>query len=303
MSKEKSYCRQARLSVKAALSHASTLVYGPSRSMMKGAGFEYIDFREYTWGDDVRYIDWRLSARNIGYDGSLRLIVKEFQTEHKVHVLLAVDLGCTIGFGDKVPAQIYALTLILELAHRFEDKISLVVTGSQGIEVYPSMEPRNALRLVVNNICHRGLSEYYSLDYIVDTMKKIKRLRGIVLFTDYSHELDEYIALSKVARSLGASLGVVLATTKYELVKPVDKAYGIYFFGNRDTERPMDIDTFYNAVHTHVNNIRAALYSSRASVVELMGYSGARAVKHSILNLYRFVRERNYGLYTVRSTV
>ena len=65
---------------KGAHSHA-----GPSSSTMRGRGMEYAESREYVPGDDVRHIDWRLTAR------SGRTHTKLFQAERERLTLIVAD--------------------------------------------------------------------------------------------------------------------------------------------------------------------------------------------------------------------
>ncbi len=71
-------------------------VHGPAASNQRGRGMEYAESREYTIGDDVRRMDWRLTAR------SGRAHTKLFQTERERLSLLVADTSPALYFGTRV---------------------------------------------------------------------------------------------------------------------------------------------------------------------------------------------------------
>jgi uncharacterized protein (DUF58 family) len=59
----------------------------------RGASLEFADYRRYTPGDEIRYIDWNVYARH----GSL--FVKEFAAEENIHVSIVLDASASMGYG------------------------------------------------------------------------------------------------------------------------------------------------------------------------------------------------------------
>ena len=64
------------------------------RTMQLGGGIEFADHREYTPGDDFRYLDWNVYARHD------ELLLKRFQEEEDLHVYLLLDCSKSMAFGD-----------------------------------------------------------------------------------------------------------------------------------------------------------------------------------------------------------
>jgi uncharacterized protein (DUF58 family) len=64
------------------------------RTMELGSGIEFSDHREYTAGDDFRYLDWNIYARH----GDL--LLKRFQEEQDLHVYILIDCSRSMGFGN-----------------------------------------------------------------------------------------------------------------------------------------------------------------------------------------------------------
>src|SRR5258705_12559723 len=69
------------------------LMAGQSDSIFKGRGMEFVDVREYSPGDDVRRIDWNVSAR------MRKTYIKRLVEERELTVLLLVDLSASGPFG------------------------------------------------------------------------------------------------------------------------------------------------------------------------------------------------------------
>ena len=79
------------------------------RTMQMGGGIEFADHRDYTPGDDFRYIDWNLYARHG------ELLLKRFQEEEDLHVYFFLDCSRSMGFG-KTPKFDFARQICAALA-------------------------------------------------------------------------------------------------------------------------------------------------------------------------------------------
>ena len=102
----------------------SDVMAGQFRSAFKGRGMEFAEVRPYQYGDDVRSIDWNVSART-GFPH-----VKLFREERELTVMLAVDLSGSLSFGThaqlkrELAAEIAAT--IAFSAIRSNDRVGLV---------------------------------------------------------------------------------------------------------------------------------------------------------------------------------
>lgn len=137
----------------------SDALAGQFRSAFKGRGMEFEEVRPYQYGDDVRSIDWNVSARM----GSPH--IKMFREERELTVLLAVDLSGSLGFGSRgqlkreLVAEIAAT--IAFSAIRSNDRVGMVCfTDQVELVVPPRKGPRHVLRIVRDLLAfqpaHRG---------------------------------------------------------------------------------------------------------------------------------------------------
>jgi uncharacterized protein (DUF58 family) len=120
---------------------------GEYHSVFKGQGMEFSEVREYQPGDEVRTIDWNVSAR------MRRLFVKRYVEERELTVLLIVDCSGSSRFGTGVrdkQAMAAELAAVLALtATRNNDRVGLILCSDQPEHVVPPRKGRrHALRLV-----------------------------------------------------------------------------------------------------------------------------------------------------------
>jgi len=109
---------------------------GLHRSPYHGFSVEFTEYRQYTPGDDPRYVDWRVFAR------SDRYFVKRFEDETNLNCHLLVDLSRSMGFGSLAYSKAdYAVTLAATLAYFLNmqrDAVGLVTFDEEVAEYVPA---------------------------------------------------------------------------------------------------------------------------------------------------------------------
>ncbi len=135
--------------------HVADMLAGQYLSVFKGQGMEFDEVRPYTPGDDVRTIDWNVTAR-MGAP-----FVKRFQEERELTVLLVVDISASQNFGSagrsKRQAAVELSALLAFSAIHNDDKIGLLLFHG-GVEEFipPRKGQKHALR-VVREVLARGI--------------------------------------------------------------------------------------------------------------------------------------------------
>ncbi|WP_411825262.1 DUF58 domain-containing protein [Luteolibacter sp. AS25] len=161
------------------------LLAGEYRSGFKGMGIEFEDVREYQHGDDVRTIDWNVTAR------TGRPHVKTFMEERELALYFLVDVSASENFGSgtatkrDIIAQIFAL-LAFASAHN-HDKVGLILF-SDVIELHlkPGKGKNHVMRLVEAMLGHEPKSPRTDLSQALDYLNQIRSRRCVVfLFSDF----------------------------------------------------------------------------------------------------------------------
>jgi uncharacterized protein (DUF58 family) len=137
--------------------HVSDVMAGAYLSVFKGRGMEFDEVRPYVPGDDVRSIDWNVTART----GEPH--VKRFVEERELTVMLLVDVSASQDFGSgrrsKLEAAVELSALLAMSAVENGDKVGLLLFhGGADLYIPPRKGGKHALR-VVREVLARGQGE------------------------------------------------------------------------------------------------------------------------------------------------
>ncbi len=173
---------------------------GEYHSCFKGEGIDFEDFREYQAGDEVRTIDWNVTAR-MGHP-----FVKNFVEEREMTAFVAVDISASGNYGSHGPskrelmAEVAALLTFSALQNK--DKVGLILFTDE-IELYlpPKKGTAHALRLIREILLFEPKGHRTSLNAPVHLLKNAVRKRSLVfLISDYLFTDDLRKELKTVSR-------------------------------------------------------------------------------------------------------
>ncbi len=161
--------RQVRLIELRTRSLVNSVFAGEYRSVFKGQGMEFAEVREYQPGDEVRSIDWNVSAR------TGRTYVKRYVEERELTVMLAVDCSGSEDFGStrrfKQDLATEVAALLTMSAVRNNDRIGVLLFSDRVEHVVPPRKGRrHALRVIRDILVHeaqgRGTDIAGALEYL-----------------------------------------------------------------------------------------------------------------------------------------
>jgi len=162
---------------------------GAYNSKFRGGGIEFSEVREYIPGDDVKRIDWNVSARHNN------LFVKEFVEENELNVYLILDLSASNNFGfikSKLELSFEVAVSLMFLALKNNDKIGLGIFTDNLEKFIPSKKgKRQVIRILKQLIEHEPKSKKTDIMKSLSSLKnKLKRKSVIYIISDFMS--DEY---------------------------------------------------------------------------------------------------------------
>lgn len=123
---------------------------GNYASVFRGQGMTFSEVRPYQWGDDVRRIDWNVSAR------MNQPFIKQFVEERELTIVLAIDVSASQRLGSRGQSK---LELTMELAALFSfcaisnnDKVSMLAFSDRTEEFVPPRKGRKHVMRLMNDI-------------------------------------------------------------------------------------------------------------------------------------------------------
>lgn len=158
---------------------------GEYSSVFKGTGIEFEEVREYEPGDEIRSIDWNVTAR-MG-----RPFVKRYVEERELTVWLLVDLSASGRFGSrsqlKNDAAAEFCALLAFAAIRNNDKVGMIVfTDRVELSIAPAKGRRHVLRLIRELLRFRPKGVGTDLTAGLEYLGKVTHKRGVVfLVSDF----------------------------------------------------------------------------------------------------------------------
>ncbi len=169
-------------------------ISGEYHSVFKGRGMEFEEVREYVPGDDVRSIDWNVTAR-MG-----RLFIKRFCEERELTIMFLVDISGSMCFGSnrRSKAEVAAeLTSLLALsAIRNQDKVGMILFSDRIEKFIPPRKGRtSAMRLVREVLAAEETRSRTDMAAALQFLVGIQKRRAIVFLisdfmaSDYAKEL------------------------------------------------------------------------------------------------------------------
>ncbi|NLT52524.1 MAG: DUF58 domain-containing protein [Ignavibacteria bacterium] len=210
---------------------------GEYHSVFKGRGMEFSEVREYQFGDDIRNIDWNVTAR-YGHP-----FVKVFEEERELTVMLLVDMSGSLSFGtkDKTKQRIAAeLSSILAFsALKNNDKVGLILFTDRIEKFVPPRKGKSHVLRIIREVLSfepegNKTNLKGALEFLNHTIKKRCILFVISDFFDTGYD-----KILKVVGRKHDCIGIVL-NDRHEKILP---EMGLVKFRDAESGEVAIIDT------------------------------------------------------------
>jgi len=211
---------------------ASSVISGTHHSRFRGRGMDYLESRCYQPGDDIRNMDWRVTARtSIPH-------TKIYHEERERPVVVVVDLGPTMFFGTRnclKSVQACRAAAMLGWATTTQgDRIGALIFNGKHQELQPSGGQRGVLRLIrhlhQSSDPIKGLSNSTDSNGLNHALKRLHRIARpgslIFIISDFYHlndETDKHLMRLRQHNDLVA----IQISDPLELAPPPSGSYGI----------------------------------------------------------------------------
>lgn len=183
---------------------------GEYLSTFKGQGIEFAEVREYTPGDDIRSIDWNVTART----GSP--YIKKYNEERELTLIIACDVSASQQFGSakqlkqEAAAELTALFALSALQNN--DKVGLLLFSDQ-VELYvpPRKGRKHILRLIREVVAFEPKHTGTNIGMSLETLNKVIKRQGIlILISDFLAPLSSFAKPFRLAAKKFDLIPVIL---------------------------------------------------------------------------------------------
>ncbi|NOZ33721.1 MAG: DUF58 domain-containing protein [Chlorobi bacterium] len=243
---------------------------GEYHSAFKGRGMSFSEVREYQYGDDVRNIDWNVTAR---YD---KAYIKTYEEERELTVMLLIDISASQNFGTK---ERFKKDLITEIAAvisfsaiQNNDKVG-VIFFTDKIEKFipPQKGKKHILRII------RELIEFRPENTATDISLALQYFTNIVKKRSTAFLISDFF-------DTGFEKAVQIAGHKHDLIALHiydEKEYklpniGLIKLQDAETGKEVYVDTSKKSVRSVFEKNREQLYSSVKQIFDKTGIDSVR---------------------------
>ena len=231
---------------------------GEYHSAFKGMGMEFAEVREYYPGDDIRAIDWNVTAR------TGKPFIKKYDEERELTVMLIVDVSASgfFGTGESLKSDIMIeLASILSFsAIKNNDKVGLLLFSDKIEEFIPPKKGKShVLRVIREMIYHKAKDRKTDISIALEHIQKVLKRKSIIfLLSDFWD--DSYQQTMKLINKKHDLINIQILD-KAEIAIP---KLGMVKFHDAETQKSAWIDTN----NKQVQNISTKYIQNKNNIIK-----------------------------------
>jgi len=213
------------------------LLAGQYRSVFRGRGMEFDEVREYQPGDDIRTIDWNVTAR------SGAPFIKRFCEERELTVLFLLDVSASGAFGSgtqsKLELMVEMAAVLMFSALKNNDKVGLLLFDDEVRSFFPPRKGKsNVLRLIREMISAEPVPRETDLEAALQFLNRVQKRRAVVfVISDWqTHAPQHALAVSNGRHDLVA---ITVSDPRERALPDV----GFITFRDAETGEIIEVDT------------------------------------------------------------
>ena len=231
---------------------------GEYHSAFKGMGMEFAEVREYYPGDDIRAIDWNVTAR------TGKPFIKKYDEERELTVMLIVDVSASVFFGTgeslKSDIMIELASILSFSAIKNNDKVGLLLFSDKIEEFIPPKKGKShVLRVIREMIYHKAKDRKTDISIALEHIQKVLKRKSIIfLLSDFWD--DSYQQTMKLINKKHDLINIQILD-KAEIAIP---KLGMVKFHDAETQTSAWIDTN----NKQVQNISTKYIQNKNKVIK-----------------------------------
>lgn len=258
---------------------SKSMVAGKYYSAFKGKGMSFREVREYVAGDDVRSIDWNVSARTRNPH------VKVFEEEREISVMLVVDVSGSTVFGtasapdgrmqlkQEWMAEIAAVLAFSAISN--QDKVGALLFTTEVEQFIPPRKGRNHVLRIIRELLHpEAVHPGTNLERAIRHLTNFLKKRSIVfIISDFQQAPDRYQHALSLANRRHDVVGIHLydpieqSLPEVGLIKVCDPETGIV--STLDTHQKSLRDAYTHTFLQRLDATREAFRKSGATFTSI----------------------------------
>jgi len=238
---------------------------GEYESIFKGRGMEFHEVREYVPGDDIRSIDWNVTAR-AGHP-----YVKKFIEERELTVIIMADMSGSGSFGTRNKMKIELMAEIGAVlsfsAIKNNDKIGLLLFTDKVEKFIPPKKGRpHVLRVIRELLYYKPESRKTSINSALEYLGKVLKKRSVVfLISDFID--SNYERLLGILNKRHDIIGISISDPREKDLTDI----GLVEFEDAETEESLFLDTGDDLLKKELAKRRLSFVDSRNKAFRSMG--------------------------------
>jgi len=262
---------------------------GQYESVFKGRGMQFDEVREYTPGDDIRTIDWNVTAR------TGKPYIKRFVEEREMTVIFAVDLSASGEFGtvNKMKNELAAefCAVVAFAAAKNNDKVGLLIFTDE-IELYipPKKGSRHVLRLIRELLCFKMPRRKTNISLALDYIARVTRKKATVFLVSDFLESDFKKSLGLLNKRHD-----VIAVPVRDRVEISMPSAGLIEFQDAETGELILVDTSSGKFHNEYDDKSVGRFDELRNLLRSINVDciSVRTDKPYIQDLVKFFHMRH----------
>jgi uncharacterized protein (DUF58 family) len=246
------------------------LITGNYHSVFKGSGIEFSEIQEYKPGDDIRNIDWNVTAR------FNEPFIKQFIEERDLQVYFIIDISSSATFGNQISKKQKTTEITASLAYsaiKNNDNVGIFLTTDKIEKFIPARKGRKHLLTIIDQLLSfKPESKKTNLNCALMQISKIIKRRSVIFIVSDFYT-DEFTKPLKILKNNQDIIAI-----KVNDIREIDiPEIGLIELEDPETEEQILVDTsnkefqenYKKIIHEHNNKLKKVFRKYKIDTIEI----------------------------------